>query len=140
MLTRPPRLSIVDEKEEEVAEGGDEQPWVDGGSGEDPEDLQAALAEAEAIRRARGTQPAATSATESDAPPRLSPAEMRSRLLTELRRQEDLFNYAAELADLEKAYTVQSARDVVAAVMRRAEDSVALQQQQAEAMMQQQAY
>ncbi len=71
---------------------------------------------------------------------RYHPSEMRHRLLLELRRQEDLFNYAIELAELEKIYTQQSAHEIVNDIRQKADEEIRKERAQSESMLQQQAY
>ena len=108
------------------------------------EELRLALLEAEEIRRT-----IKTSATfsrehierkEETNQIKYTPAEMKERLLIELRRQEDLFNHAIELSEIEKNYTIQSANEIVKTVMKDAEEALKEQQRQQDSVLQQQAY
>ena len=106
------------------------------------EELKLALLEAQEIRRAMKKSRAfsfpseASTANDSvdagaGAPPqaqvprkRFTPGEMKERLMAELRRQEDLYGFALELAELERSRTVQSAQEVVSTVMKQAEEAL----------------
>ena len=108
------------------------------------EELRLALLEAEEIRRT-----IKTSATfsrehierkEETNQIKYTPAEMKERLLIELRRQEDLFNHAIELSEIEKNYTIQSANEIVKTIMKDAEEALKEQQRQQDSVLQQQAY
>jgi len=71
---------------------------------------------------------------------RFSGAEMRMRMLDELRRQDELFNYTLELADMEKTNALQGARDLAMQAQQRSEKEFALVKQQQELDMQRLAY
>ena len=119
-------------------------------------EVQEALDAAEAIeyslgresqnRQLESKQPIPPISGISDIPDRkkphilYTPEEMRARMLTELRRQEDIFNYALELSELEQAYTMHSASEFTKQVMTQAEMAVVERQQQQELLLQQQAY
>jgi hypothetical protein len=102
-------------------------------------ELQQALEDADEIVRQQFRRPASILEAASDIV-KYSPDEMRNRLLTELRRQEDIFKYAIELVDIEKAYTLHSANEVVTSIMQQAENTLMEHQRQQEMVLQQQAY
>ena len=86
------------------------------------------------------TYPSRDKDTDKQANQRYHPSEMRHRLLVELRRQEDLFSYAIELAELEKVYTQQSAHEIVDNIRQKADEEIRKERAQSESMLQQQAY
>ena len=93
-----------------------------------------------------GGMPTAGSTAKTDAEAgasqkvRFSGAEMRMRMMDELRRQDELFNYTLELAELEKTNALQSARDLAMQAQQRSEKEFAHVKQQQELDLQRLAY
>jgi hypothetical protein len=71
---------------------------------------------------------------------RLSPADMRMRVIEELRRQEIIMQAALELSDLQQAHTVQTAADILHQVIYQSAHEASIHQQDQELLLQQQAY
>lgn len=71
---------------------------------------------------------------------RYTGAELRMRMMDELRKQDELLNYTIELAELEKANSLQSARDLAMQAQQRTAQELAKLHQQKELDMQRLAY
>jgi hypothetical protein len=71
---------------------------------------------------------------------RYTGAEMRMRMMEELRKQDELFHYTLELAELEKTHAMQQARDLAMQAQQRSAEELADLQQRQELEMQRLAY
>ena len=69
-----------------------------------------------------------------------SAAELRARMVEELRRQEDIFNYTIELAEIQQANSLQAARDLAIQSNTRTEIEIMDLQKRKELELQQLAY
>ena len=83
-----------------------------------------------------------TSPTSMEAKPAIkySAAELRARMVEELRRQDDIFNYTLELAEIQQANSLQAARDLAIQSNTRTEIEIIELQKQKELELQQLAY